>query len=48
MPLTKFYKGDIITLFMATNTIQYRGAAMAMAAETARAEPFNLIRVIPA
>jgi len=46
MPLTKFYKGDIITLFMATNTIQYRGAAKA--AETAKAEPFNLIRVIPA
>jgi hypothetical protein len=39
-------RGDIINVFLAKNTIQYRGAAMA--AETARAEPFNLIRVIPA
>lgn len=33
-------------IFTVITTIQYRGAAKA--AETAKAEPFNLIRVIPA
>lgn len=46
MLLTTAESGDIINLFVATDKIQYRGAAKA--AETARAEPFNLIRVIPA
>ena len=44
--LTNKIIGDIISVFKAKNTIQYRGAAKA--AETTAVEPFNLIRVIPA